>query len=528
MNSVNNHTQLLIGKNIARTGGTTGLAATVVTPSVLAVGEVVVTDVDGTILDESTVASKTAVVLVQGQGPTLPLIKSGQIQKATVQSYRAKAFSNGLEQVEFIGYNPVAASGAIDVINSNPYILRSSLRSNFVEFADKEMFVNADYVSDSSATQSEIAKGLCLSLIRNSERFPNIPFTISRVNDATTVTAFTGTSVMTKFTKGSKTVSFFDAAGVASTGSVTAGDVINVPTSGGQSFTYSTAVDAFDIFLGTTLYSVADAGSADQNGVAQAAAINAGTQACAEYNSSTDVMTITYNNGIFLPPPVVYNTISTSYVTVTIATGDAVPTKYIASATVSAAASFELDVAYQGETGFVADGTVLATNTGVATVITAWGIKLLGKAKTFLTNRLRYDKNKWFSTIQSGGTTPIAVTTTPNEGTGRYEQIADEEYFSALGEGMHDSVTIQIPPVVDRTNVESTGKYSIVDLRWSDKPGTSIVANSTAYKQVRLACNKNCGFVTSSQFNGNGGTDTTVLRVLDAWLTTFSAQVGNI
>jgi len=51
----------------------------------------VVTDVDGTILDQATVVGKSAVVLVQGQGPTLPLIKSGQILKSGVQSYRAKA-----------------------------------------------------------------------------------------------------------------------------------------------------------------------------------------------------------------------------------------------------------------------------------------------------------------------------------------------------------------------------------------------------------------------------------------------------
>ncbi len=526
--TLNNHTQLLIGKNIARTGGATGLAASIAVPSLLAVGEIVITDVDGTILDETTVAAKQRVVVVQGQGPNLPLIKSAPILKTGVQTYIAKAFSYGVEEVEFIGYNPVTALGAIEVINSNPYILRSALLSNFVEFADKQMFVNADYVSDASATESEVAKGLVSSLISNTQRFPNIPYTAHRVNDATTVTAFTGTSVMTLFTKGSKTVSFYTAAGVASTGTVAVGDVINVPTSGGQTFTYSTAVDAFDIFLGTTLYSVADAGSADQNGVAQAAAINAGTQATASYDSGTDVMTITYNNGIQLPPPLVYNTVGTVFVAVTIASGDAVPTKYIAATAATAAASFTLDVAYQGETGYVADGTVLATNSGVATVITAWGIKLLGKPKSFLTNVLRYDKNKWNSTIQNAGITPIVVQTGATEGTGRYEQIADEEYFYQLAEGMHDSVTFQWPNVVMRTNVEATGRYSIVDIRWAETPGTAIVANSTSFKQLRLACNKNGGFISGSQFNADSGADTTVLKVLDAWLSTLAAQISKI
>ena len=63
MITANRATNLVIGKNISRTGS---LAATQVTASSIADGEVVVTDAAGKILDSTTVLSAKEVVVVQG------------------------------------------------------------------------------------------------------------------------------------------------------------------------------------------------------------------------------------------------------------------------------------------------------------------------------------------------------------------------------------------------------------------------------------------------------------------------------
>lgn len=424
MKTLNNHTQLLIGKNIAVAIAT----GTVVTPSSLADGEIAVVDVDGKALSAATVTSKNEVYLVQGQGASKPLIKSAPIVKSGVFSYKAKAYSAGAEEVEYIGYNAVSNTGALAVITSNPYIIKSSIKSNTIEFADKEMFVIGDYVSTSTDTAQGIVTGLAKSLIANSEKFVNVPYKVERVSNGT----FSASDNNVTVTKGSKTITFAVAAEHSTGTPYAVGDVIRLGSTG-------------------------SAGAATQ-----------------------PIYVITGVSGLNLT----------------------------------------LDVAYQGTSG-----TILAADSGVVTVITSYGIKLTGKAKAFQTNVLGYEKNKWVSHILNAGSTPVTITTAASEGSGRYEQVADEEYFYALAEGAYDSMTIQVPPVSIRANVELTGTYPIVDIRWKSGSGTSIVSNSVAFKQLRLAFNNSGGAIANWQANK---AVTGVVTVLDAWLSTLPAQVGNL
>jgi hypothetical protein len=147
-----------------------------------------------------------------------------------------------------------------------------------------------------------------------------------------------------------------------------------------------------------------------------------------------------------------------------------------------------LDIAWQDSTVT----TVLAANVGVMTVVTAYGVKLTGLPQAkFRAGVFRYEKSKWLTTLQNGGSTEV---TSPyvvaNEGSGLYEQIAEDEWFFQLGEGFADSNTIQIPPVEFRKNVELTGTYSCIDLEWKDiAGGTDILLNPTVFKQLKLAIN---------------------------------------
>jgi len=172
-------------------------------------------------------------------------------------------------------------------------------------------------------------------------------------------------------------------------------------------------------------------------------------------------------------------------------TGDNTP-MYVVTSTPTAN-TFTIDIAYQGTTG-----TILAANIGAVTGITTWGVRLTGLPQAkFRAGVFRYEKSKWISTLQNGGSTLVSSPqVVANEGSGLYEQIAEDEWFFQLGEGFADSNTIQIPPVEFRKNVELTGQYVTIDFEWKDiAGGTDILLNPTVFKQLKLVVN---GGYTSS------------------------------
>lgn len=403
MRTVNNHKQLLIGKD-QEWGAYTFLSdiddpsstATVATPSTINDGDVVVTREDGALVYGGTNSLETAdrLYFVQGQGADKPLIKSALVYKAGVTAKRGLLYTPGVQQVDYIGYNGDTQLGSIDPINNNPYIVRNSLKTNFYQFSDKEMHVIGDYVSDGSATQLKVATGLTKSLIANSEKYVNIPFRVERVCDG----AFTGFANAVTVAKGSKTIT----GNAADIGLLSVGDIIRLEG---------------DSTLGVGDY------------------------------SSVYVIT-------------------------------AIPTATTAT----------LDIAWQDATVT----TVLAGDAGIVTGSSAFGVKLTGLPQAkFRAGVFRYEKSKWLTTLQNGGSTEVnSPYVVANEGSGLYEQIAEDEWFYQLGEGFADSNTIQIPPVEFRKNVDLTGEYSCIDLEWKDiAGGTDILLNPTVFKQLRIAEN---------------------------------------
>lgn len=175
-----------------------------------------------------------------------------------------------------------------------------------------------------------------------------------------------------------------------------------------------------------------------------------------------------------------------------------------------------LDIAWQDSTVT----TVAAANVGVMSVVTSYGVKLTGLPQAkFRAGVFRYEKSKWISTLQNGGSTEV---TSPyvvaNEGSGLYEQIAEDEWFYQLGEGFADSNTIQIPPVEFRKNVELTGTYSSIEFQWKDiAGGTDIILNPTVFKQLKLAINTTLSGVPP--LPTRSGQLDVVADVIDNWLT---------
>ncbi len=192
---------LLIAKALSRTGST---ALDPAASTYLIAGEVAVVDLDGTILDSTTVVGKKAVRIVQSQGASLPLIQSPIIGFSEVKTYSGKAYTAPTLQVDYIGYDAVSASGDFDVISDNGYeIMIHDLNSAAYGSVGIDKF--GFYVSDSSATKAEIVDGLTLSLYQNTAYVVRKPFIAERVS-AATFTASTSATGTATYTSGSVTV----------------------------------------------------------------------------------------------------------------------------------------------------------------------------------------------------------------------------------------------------------------------------------------------------------------------------------
>ena len=422
MATVTNHKQLLIGKAISRTAS---LAGTTVTSSSIANGEIVVTDMDGEILDSATVLTygdTNRRRLVMGQGATLPLITSAVIYKPGVKTWLGKTYTAATQQIDFIGSN--GTTGTLDVVAGNAYIIRTRFKSNFYQFSDKLMVAMGSYTVKSTDTENEIAYGLTKNLIANTEKYVNVPYKVERVNTDAGAASTAASGTIT-FTKGSKTVT----------------------TSG------ATPV--------------------------------------------TDYPALSY---------IRFGTAVTSPV-------------YQVTASSNAAQTITLDIAYQGTSG-----TLTVTNhefiTAALATAGSFGIKLTGLAQTkYTTGVFRYEISKWITTVQDAGVTTVtSPSTTPSEGSGVYNQIAEQEWELLGMEGFADNSYMQVPNITFRTNVELTGTYSILSLEWNDAPGSAIINNVQATKQLMTAFNVLGGIPTQAS-----GVATAVQTVLNAWLPTFTA-----
>lgn len=423
LQNVSNHKQLFIAKNIARTANLLGVTAT---PSNLADGEVVVTDLAGRILSTGTVTSVDYVQIVQGQGSTKPLIKSAAIPK-TVLVAKTQEFIPATPQVSTVGYN--GTSGAI--VNpgvGTSIILRNTFKTNFFQFSDKLVESIVGLKVAASDTTSSIANTLQKAAIQDVKKYVNIPYKVELYS------AHAGASI------------------------------IGAPTS-------------FGVTNASTL--VTWTGGSDPSNINAGDFIRLGgtTTSTAVYRVASIDLTNNY---------------------------------------------LVLDAPYQAATA-----TILVANVQVITKAQAdansIGIIFTGLPQAkFAANIYRYETSKFVTTATNFSTTEVInAATVAYEGSGVYEQIAEEEFFFQLFEGMHDANLIQVPPVTMRSNVELTGTYSIMDIEFQTQSGTmSFINNPIARKQVRIAANV-LGGVTGNQANtttASGSSATGIQQVLAAFL----------
>lgn len=407
----------------------------------------IVNSTNTTVTTDQTGTAPYLVRVVQKVGNEL--VYSPFVDCSKLISVRAQSGVRPSEQVSFVGYN--GTSGALEDAASSDYIIKAIMKNVKTTYNTTPDINHWSYRSAASTTEAAVAKGLLDSFNAWNKRRPEDVLKCERVASTTSVAAITGSATIYKVTKGLKAVATYikAAAGnttlTASTASVTDGNTINFPSTNGKTFTFS-AVALGDgagrhvIYIGTTAYNVADAGTNAQNGAAIATAINAGTQAIA--SAADEVVTVTYTDATvgFLPPMVLSSDDDSTFanVAVTIASGDAVPVKYKVDGTTSAAATFDLDEPWQGETGYIYEGTTAATNIGVTTLAAdTWGLKFTGKALPVDAEKRNYEKVRFELGLDGdfASTVPVTYSVKANEGVGNYGQIAILERQAQMNEG---------------------------------------------------------------------------------------------
>ena len=493
MTNQRNVRNLILGKALAISSSPA--SGTQVEPSNLAEGQVVITTTNGKRITSLSGISEFCVV--QGQGADKPLIKHN-IKTANITSTSLKNFAAANEQVSYIGYT--GSTGALPVGGvDTTYYGAIVLQGEFLTFGAREMKKTFDYKCTTSDSTADVAAGLALSIYNGVAKMADPYYKVERTAATTSVAAFTGTGVGIKLSKGSKTVSFVTSAGAASTGSITDGDVINMPSTNGTVFSFTcaalgTGAGSYVVAIGSTLYTIADAGSADQNGVAVAAAINAGTQATAVTSAgaaSTDKVTIT-----LLPttkPTVVsvYDTNGSASVAVTIVTGDAIPVKYKAVGTVSAAASFTLDLPWTGESCIIFEGTTAASMAGVATLNGAsWGLKLTGQPRTYSDITFRFYKIRFAVELFNMGSTTSTLSVAASEGSGMSEAIQWMESFMVGNEGAYYVIQPEMPLARRKNSLNYLGTgqgWNLITINYYDATTNNIIGGQKMEKSLTIA-----------------------------------------
>ncbi|HPQ80077.1 MAG TPA: hypothetical protein PLG47_06455, partial [Candidatus Dojkabacteria bacterium] len=220
--------------------------------------------------------------------------------------------------------------------------------------------------------------------------------------------------------------------------------------------------------IGETSYVVADAGAAQDNADAIVTAINAGTQAIAsDVGGTSTTVTITYLPDTYALPPMVLSNVDTSPATVavTIASGDTAPVQYKVSASTTAAATYELDVAFQGETGYVYVGTTSATNIGETTLTTGyWGLKFSGLTQPFdAINDSMVNQLVMFDVVSADfGDVAEYKSTKPKYGTGTWQSMAYQEFYSQFLN--RDGIRSTRPLTKYTLEVDENSGYDVVTL----------------------------------------------------------------
>jgi hypothetical protein len=196
-----------IAKNISRSAGAT--AGTIATPSILADGEMVVTDMAGRILNSTTVVGQTKIRIVQARGIKTPPLKIFDLDLNSINLYSGEAYAAAVDQITYIGYN--GTSGTVESTSTveKRFITKITPTPNTMMFgAIPFNLKDSLFVSPASSTSLANAEGILKNLIISFRPNREIDFNpkFELVGSDTFVAYAANTITSMRFTKFSKQV----------------------------------------------------------------------------------------------------------------------------------------------------------------------------------------------------------------------------------------------------------------------------------------------------------------------------------
>lgn len=505
----NNATHIVVGKDIS--------LATSGARSALSTGQV------GIFKNGSGAASATA--LVAGDGFVASIkdadgnIKSTPyIKYSDIISKSAKTYAAPTQKKVYFGFN--GTTGAITAANSSTYIVRVVLKDNTATFFQHPLYETADYNSDASATEEEIALGVVASMAKNFTSLKPHKVTVVQpglinssavvatndfINNATVVS---GTNAVSSAgTKQIHTITLSGSSGtanVAAAGGLTklATFTSNLQTSAANFVTsHAAAYAAVGIVLTTT-----STGATDGKLVFTAAVEGAPFTAPTITNATGDLAGSVGATQANVP--------AFTYATNTaIAVGDYLRIGGVGLGTALTSNVYKVR-SISGTTGtsyvvldrpiVEASGTYAAATSDIEVIPAAtaaaadFGISLTGLALPFKPGMVKYEVLDFEVLLNDPfGSTPITVATTPSKGTGSYQEVAELEWFLKANRGEVNRVALY---PVDNVLAATSGKtYAIVTVNYK-------VAD-TKYLDRNIAQTATLMFATETDSSGAAHTN---------------------
>lgn len=320
-------------------------------------------------------------------------VNAGQgslIQAKGVTRLWKQAYIAPIKEVSYIGYNGTGGSLNLPTITLNSEGTLLAVQQEVTtpdQIREQEQYGTANLLANTAAYD------IVLQIVNAVNNTTYKTHTAQIVTNQASIADWTGTGTALLLTKGSKTASFViqDATGwIASTGTATIGDIFYASTGNTLNATFTanalgSSAGHHIITINDTQYVVADAGTAAQNAAAIITAINAGSQGTATLSNTSDV-TIAINRATYSAKiGATYSADDSTWTVLTItvnntvgASTNTVGTILKAASAASAAASFQLDAEFQGQSGYYLGGTSTTVNAGIATLAGSpeYGIKL--------------------------------------------------------------------------------------------------------------------------------------------------------
>jgi hypothetical protein len=157
----------------------------VVSPANLPAGAIVVTDLG--LVRLSAVPAKSDFLVVQGNGTSEPLLKSEILNESRISISKAE-FRPAAQQITAIGFN--GTTGALPAANDTSYFIKIRKNDNDAGNRSQPFSLFAQFKTDATGSQEELAFGLTKVGIKNMEDEPANGYLRFEVLSDGTLTAF--------------------------------------------------------------------------------------------------------------------------------------------------------------------------------------------------------------------------------------------------------------------------------------------------------------------------------------------------